>query len=351
MKARWSAIVLMMFAVCSASMAGGIAKYAGEFISLGVGGRALGMGGAFVALANDVTAGYWNPAGLSHINYPQISLMHDERYGSLVNYDYGAVGLPVGTNTSWGFSVLRLGVDDIQDTRNAAIDANGNSVSPETYFQDPSKYRIDPNKVSYFNAADWAFYLTYSKKQSDDFSYGANLKVIRRDLGDASATGIGLDVGVWYTPMENVVLGANLQDITTTFLAWNTGTNELISPTMKIGSAYFIEAFGGRFAPALDFDIRFENRKSASTFALGPVSFDAHVGTEFQFKDAFAFRIGYNDVKQLSFGAGLHLPKLNIDYSYAYFAGYSSSERLDGTHRISLMFTLEAEQYKRVDGF
>ncbi|MEK7670779.1 MAG: UPF0164 family protein, partial [Bacteroidota bacterium] len=101
MKARWSAIVLMMFAVCSASMAGGIAKYAGEFISLGVGGRALGMGGAFVALANDVTAGYWNPAGLSHINYPQISLMHDERYGSLVNYDYGAVGLPVGTNTSW----------------------------------------------------------------------------------------------------------------------------------------------------------------------------------------------------------------------------------------------------------
>lgn len=336
----------MIVIVTSASVAGtGVAKYAGEFLSLGVGGRALGMGGAFVALANDVTAGYWNPAGLSRINYPQVALMHDERYGSLVNYDYGAVALPVGPNTSWGFSAIRLGVDDIIDNRNAGLDINGNPTV------DPNQVRrYDESKIQRFNAADWAFYLTYSKKQSDDFSYGANLKVIRRDLAEFSATGIGLDIGLWYTPMEHVVLGANFQDVTTTFLAWNTGTNELISPTLKIGSAYFIEAFGGRFAPALDFDIRFEGRKSASTFNLGGVSFDPHIGTEFQFKDAIALRIGYNDVKQISFGAGIHLPKLNIDYSFARFA-YSASERLDDTHRISLMFTLEAEQFKRVDGF
>ncbi len=345
MKNRWSAVVVMMLALSIPAMAGGIAKYAGEFISLGVGGRALGMGGAFVALANDVTAGYWNPAGLSHINYPQLALMHDERYGSLVNYDYGAVALPVGPTTSWGLSVIRLGVDDIPDTRKAGIDANGN------YTEDPTQFtRIDPSRVTYFNAADWAFYLTYSKKQSEDFSYGANLKIIRRELGDASATGIGLDIGVWYSITDKIVLGANVQDVTTTFLAWNTGTNELISPTVKIGSAYFIEALGGRFAPAVDFDIRFENRKSASTFALGPVSFDAHVGTEFLFKDAVAFRVGYNDVKQVSFGAGLRLPKLNIDYSFARFA-QAAGERLDDTHRISLMFTLEAEQFRRVEGY
>ena len=346
MKARWLVSVVMMVALASVSLAGtGIGKYAGEFISLGVGGRALGMGGAFVALANDVTAGYWNPAGLSHINYPQIALMHDERYGSLVNYDYGAVAMPVGPSSSWGISVLRLGVSDIVDNRNAGLDINGN------YTVDPTKIRAyDQSKLKYFNAADWAFYLTYSKKQSDDFSYGANLKVIRRELGDASATGIGFDIGLWYTPMENVVLGVNLQDVTTTFLAWNTGTNELISPTMKIGTAYFIEAFGGRFAPALDFDIRFENRKSASTFALGPVSFDPHIGTEFMFKDVVAFRVGYNDVKQMSFGAGLHLPKLNIDYSFARFA-QAAGERLEDTHRVSLMFTLEADEFKRVNEF
>src|SRR5271167_1887126 len=54
------------------------AKYAGEFIAIGVGGRALGLGGAYAALANDVTAGYWNPAGLSDLAYPQFILMHDE---------------------------------------------------------------------------------------------------------------------------------------------------------------------------------------------------------------------------------------------------------------------------------
>ncbi len=318
----------------------GVAKYAGEFTSLGVGGRALGMGGAFVALAGDVTAGYWNPAGLSRINYPQFALMHDEQFGSLVNYDYGAVAIPFGSNTSLGFSVIRLGVDDIANTQNAGVDINNNPTN------DPALWvRIDPDRVTYFNAADWAFYFTYSKKQSDEFSYGANVKIIRRDLGDASATGVGLDIGLWYTPFENVQLGANLQDVTTTFLAWSTGRNELISPTMKIGSAYFIEAFGGRFAPAIDFDVRFENRKYASTAHLGRVSFDVHSGLEYQFKDLVALRVGYSDVKQLTMGAGVRLPKLNIDYSFAKFDG---TNQLGNTHRISLMFTLEAEQFKRV---
>jgi hypothetical protein len=298
------------------------------------------MGGAFVALANDVTAGYWNPAGLSHLNYPQVALMHDEQFGSLVNYDYGAVALPFGTNASWGLSVIRLGVDDIPDTRNAGVDINGNLTYDPTKF-----YRTDPDRVTYFNAADWAFYLTYSKKQSDEFSYGANVKIIRRELGDNSATGIGFDVGLWYTPFDNLVLGANLQDVTTTLMAWNTGTNELISPNVKVGSAYFIEAFGGRFAPAVDFDIRFENRRYASTLNVGPVSFDLHTGVEYQFKNTIALRVGYSDVKQMTIGAGVQLPKLNIDYTFAKFA---AKDQLDNTHRISLILTLESEQYKRV---
>lgn len=320
----------------------GVAKYAGDFMSLGVGGRALGMGGAFVALASDVTAGYWNPAGLSRINYPQFTLMHDEQFGSLVNYDYGAVAIPFGSRTSLGFSVIRLGVDDIANTQQAGYNlVTGDPLSDPN---DPN-FRVDPSRVTYFNAADWAFYFTYSKKETDDFTYGANVKIIRRELGDASATGIGLDVGLWYRPFENVQLGANLQDITTTFLAWTTGRNELISPTMKIGSAYFIEAFGGRFAPAVDFDVRFENRRYASTAHLGPVSLDLHSGLEYQFKSLVALRIGYSDVKQLTMGAGVRLPKLNIDYSFAKFDGIN---QLGNTHRISLMFTLESEQFKRV---
>jgi hypothetical protein len=335
----WAYVVAALVPVAGGQAQTGIAKYAGEFISTGVGARALAMGGAFVALANDVTAGYWNPAGLSRINYPEFILMHDSEFGSLVNHDYGAVAIPVGTSTSLGLSIIRVGVDDIADTRNAGVDANGNLTYDPTQFT-----RVDPGRVTYFNAADWALYFTYSHRQNETFSYGANVKLIRRDLAEYSAMGIGFDIGFLYCPFENLSFGANLQDITTTLVAWNTGRNDLISPTVKIGSAYFIDLLGGRIAPATDFDIRFENRRSASEAHIGPVSFDFHGGLEYAFRNLIALRAGYSDVKQLTLGAGVHLPKLNIDYSFARFAG---AEQLDNTHRISIMFTLEAEQFKR----
>ena len=82
-------------------------------------------------------------------------------------------------------------------------------------------------------------------------------------------------------------------------------------------------SFGVKFIPAVDFDVRFENRKFASTFHLGPVSFDVHSGFEYSFKNIVSIRAGYNDVKQFTVGAGVRFPKLNIDYSFAKFSGSS----------------------------
>jgi hypothetical protein len=315
-------------------------KYAGEFLAIGVGGRPLGMGGAFVSLVNDVTSGYWNPGALALMNYPQMSLMHDERFGSLVNYDYGSVAIPFGTSASIGLSIIRLGVDNVPNTQNALIKGLNNTG----YFLEPGD-RLDYSKITFFNAADWAFFLTYSKKQSEKLAYGVNMKIISRSLDYGSAWGIGFDVGAVYSPMSNFRLGANLQDITTTLLAWNTGTKELITPTAKLGSSYDIPIFGtGRITPAMDFDLRFENRQFASMAHVGPVSMDMHAGLEYGFKNLFAVRIGYNDVKQITVGAGIKLPKLNIDYSFAKFDG---NDQLGNTHRISVIFSLEDEKFKR----
>jgi hypothetical protein len=319
-----------------------IAKYAGEFMALGVGGRALGMGGAFVAVANDVTSGYYNPAGLANLNYPQLSLMHSEQFGNLVNYDYGAVAIPFQEDMSFGLSVMRLGVDGIPDTRNALKDVNGDGIVDAN-----DEFRLDYDKITEFSNQDWAFYLSFAKRQSEDFYWGVNAKIIRRDLAEFGATGIGFDVGAYYIPMENLYLGANLQDATTTLVAWSTGRNELISPTLKIGTAYKLTEFlGGYIMPALDFDIRFENRQFASNFNLGPVSFDMHAGLEYTFKNLIYIRGGYNDVKQFTIGAGVKLPKLNIDYSFARF-NESAVERLDDSHRISIMLTLEEPRFLR----
>ena len=134
-------------------MAASKAKYAGEFIAIGVGGRALGLGGAYTALATDITAGYWNPAGLSSIMYPQVSLRHDERCAGIVNYDYGAVAIPVGSLSTLALSVIRLGVDDIPNTQKAGVDANGNHL-PIDQWQNFD--HLDPANIYYFNSADWA---------------------------------------------------------------------------------------------------------------------------------------------------------------------------------------------------
>ncbi len=318
-----------------------IAKYAGEFLSIGVGGRALGLGSSYVALANDASAGYWNPAALGRINYPEAMLMHDERFGGLLNYDFGAVAIPYGSNATLGISVMRLGVDGIPDNRSAGVDANGNIILPD---DQPAFSRIDYSKVTYFNSADWVVYASYAHTTSAGLMYGFSVKLLRESLAEYSATGIGFDIGFLFSPARNLYVGINAQDITTTLVAWSNGTNELISPTVKIGTTYSFELLSGRFAPTVDVDTRFENRQFSSTAHLGPISFDPHAGLEFDFKNTVALRAGYSDVKQLTLGAGIHLRKIDIDYS---FARFGKENDLGDTHRISLRFIFQEEKFAR----
>jgi len=333
-------ILLLGFLVLSSNLFSdgiSVGKYTGEFLAIGVGGRALGLGSAYVSISNDVTAGYWNPAGLASLNYPQGIFMHDERFAGLVNYNYGAIAIPYKNTMTLGFSVIRLGIDGIPDTRQAFIDRNGNLK-----IDDASE--IDYTKITEFNYADWAFLFSFGNKLNENLSYGVNLKLIRRDIAEYVAWGIGFDLGVIYNLNEKLSLGANFQDITTTIVAWDNGTTQLISPTLKIGSSYKINFLDGVLIPAFDTDIRFENRKFASMANVGPVSLDFHTGIEYTYKKLVSIRLGYNEVKQITLGAGIALPKLNIDYS---FVKFDKQDQLGNTHRISLMLTLEEPKYHR----
>ncbi len=348
-------IFVLTFVVSLSAFSSGFefGKYSGEFMYIGIGGRALGMGSAYAALAGDVTAGYWNPAGLARINYPQFSLSHDERFGNLINYDYAAFAVPYLSNakdsetsetqynaSSFAISVMRLSSDGIANTQKAWADSNRNGLLDGNERPTITDY----NSITFFNAADWVIYFTYAKQFGENLFYGANIKFIRENIGSNHGTGIGFDAGVQYLPAENIALGANLQDATTTLVAWSTGTNELIAPTLKLGAAYFLEIFKGRLTPAVGADVRFENRRFSSVMNVGPVSIDPQVGLEFDYKNLVAIRAGYNDVGNLTLGAGIHLRKLDIDYS---FAKFDAADQLGNTHRISLRLTLEEEKYRR----
>ena len=185
-----------------------VRKYSNEFLSIGVGARALGMGNANVASTEGVNSGYWNPAGLlKQKNDLEVGLMHAEYFAGIAKYDYIGASKRIDSNSVAGFSILRFGVDNIPNTLDL-VDANGN---------------VDYGRVSTFNAVDFAALLSYARlmPKLKGVEVGGNFKVIRRKLGDfGGAWGFGLDAGAKYT-YKNWVLAAMARDVTGTFNAWS----------------------------------------------------------------------------------------------------------------------------------
>jgi hypothetical protein len=325
----------------SASAQGGFvnAKYAGEFLSAGVGGRSAGLGGAGTGFANDVTAGYFNPSALWQINYPQIAILHESRFAGQINYDYAAGAIPLDEKQTVGISAIRLGLDGIKDSRQALIDANGNGQLDE-------EDRIDPDKIQLGGAADWAIYGSYARKIDDQLSVGGNVKVLYKTVLEHSAWGLGIDLSATYRPVENLSVGATLADATKSLLTWDTGNQEFIVPTLRLGAAYKYQISDAHsIMPVVDGSFRFEGRHEATMVDLGFTSLDVQGGIEYSYKDRVFLRGGYSDLRQITIGAGVKLPKLNIDYAFT--KQNSDLESFGATHRISLMLTLEEPKHAR----
>ncbi len=95
-------------------------KYAGEFMSIGVDARAQAMGGAYTSLSAGVSSLFYNPAGINSIQQPEISFMHTQQMIASVNYDFLAAGFKQGENRVIALSLIRLGIDNIKDSRQGA---------------------------------------------------------------------------------------------------------------------------------------------------------------------------------------------------------------------------------------
>lgn len=181
-------------------------KYSNEFLNIGVDAASFGMANSIIAQSADVNSGYWNPAGLIHLQDKQISLMHASYFANIAQYDYAAFAMPVDEKSALAVSAIRFGVDDIMNTTEL-IDQNGN---------------IDYNRISLFSAADYAFNISYARKLAvEGLSLGANAKIVRRVIGDfAKSWGFGLDIGLQYHT-DKWKFGLMARDITTTYNVWN----------------------------------------------------------------------------------------------------------------------------------
>jgi len=203
---KYLKLVFLILPFCANAQ---IRKYSNEFLNIGVGAQYLGTGNTAVATANNISAAYWNPAGLAPANRKtdfEAILMHSEYFAGLSKYDYAAVSKTIDSNSAFAVSAIRLAVDDIPNTLEL-IDASG---------------QIDYNRVTRFSAADYGFLLSYGRKlKVKGLSIGGSAKIIHRKVGSfAKANGFGIDFGIQYKK-NGWLFGLMARDITTTFNAWS----------------------------------------------------------------------------------------------------------------------------------
>lgn len=310
-----------------------VRKYSNAFLDIGVGARGLAMSGAQVASVNDLTAAYWNPAGLLRIKTDnQISVMHTEYFAGIAKYDYAGYAHKIDSSSALAFSLIRFGVDNIPNTTQL-VDASGN---------------INYDNITSFSVADYAFLFTYAKKLPiDGLTAGANAKIIYRRVGEfAHAWGFGLDAGLQYKK-NNFMLGAMAKDITSTFNAWTytlspevkntfekTGNEipqnglELTLPTLTLGAAYQFTLFQRFYlTPEVDFNLTFDGKRN-TLFKSDVVSLDPYVGIELSYLKYVFLRFGIGNIQhkeeiqnidylavQPNFGVGVKYKFVSLGYA------------------------------------
>ncbi len=314
-----------------------VRKYSNEFLSIGVGARALGMSNAQVALVDDVTGGYWNPAGIAGCGGGlQMAAMHSAYFGNIANYDYGSVAIPITGKTKNNYlalSLIRFAIDDIPNTLHL-VDANSN---------------VDYTKITSFSAADYSFIGSYaqdimSDRRSGNFlRVGGSSKIIYRRVGDfAHAWGFGFDAGAQYH-YNGLLLGAMIRDVTSTFNAWSfsfspedqlilTQTNneipvsstEITLPRIIMGGGYNFKV-GEKFnvIPAFDLDITTDGKRNVLVSAK-PFSLDPHMGVEASYNQMIFLRGGVGRIQRATDDTGKKIttlqPNMGIGFKFKQFS-------------------------------
>jgi len=286
-------------------------KYSSEFLSIGVGARALAMGGAYVAISNDGAAVYWNPAGLSQIKKREVSFMHASRFSGLVHVNFIGFVFPDKNGNAFGISYFRMGIDDIP--KSTKLDQFDRPVI-EGYMQD----------------TEHALFLSFSHRLTNKFFIGGNLKTIRQAVGSNSSMGFGFDLGALYRISNSFSVGMNLQDIAGTYVYWDTGHKDVRKPTLKWGFALSnpVPFLARRATLAVNQNICFEGENSENNFSFGEIAgSDFQFGGEIMLINLLALRVGM-ERENFTAGTGFRLKFFQIDYAFV-------SYDLGNTHRIS----------------
>ncbi len=181
---------------------------AASFLSIGQGARALSMGGAFVAVADDPSSMYWNPAGITDINGTALVVDHTQWLAD-IQYNYLAGTLHLGDIGTLGVSFTASNIGEMRVTTVDNPEGNGET----------------------FSVSDIAFSVAYAIKLTDRFAIGFNPKFIYQKIWKMSASAMAIDIGVKYdTPFDGVILGMSISNFGTKMQMQGTSSSVLYDP-------------------------------------------------------------------------------------------------------------------------
>ncbi len=295
---------------------------AAKFLSIGIGPRANAMGGAYSSLADDASAMYWNPAGLSLVNQYEGIFTYTNLFAD-INLNYFGLVIPAGEVGTFGLNVTALNYGEMEITTELNPEGIGTT----------------------FSAGSYAFGFAYARHITEDFIVGINIKYIREDIFNSSANGFSFDVGtIFNTPFWGIRFSSSITNYGTKMQM--SGDDLLIqhdSDPNRAGNNEKIDAFYSTDSFELplrlqtgisrDFIFMEEQRLILAVDVLFPNdnSQYVNVGGELALLDnLIAFRAGYktlfleNSQEGLTLGAGINYSKseyfgISVDYAYQQF--------------------------------
>lgn len=293
---------------------------AAQFLKIGVGARALGMGGAQAAVTGDISSIYWNPAALSRMQINSELTFNHANWLADINYDFAAGAMPIGELGTFGLSVISMRV-------------------PEDIVRTVDFPNGDGRK---WDASSIAFGLTYARNLTDRFSIGFTAKYIRDAVWSEAANGFAVDIGTLYmSEIPGLTIGASISNFGTKMKLEGRDLQFNYDPDGDIGS-------GPSNIPS---DLRTESFDLPLTFRIGvayeitpvedirtTIAVDAthpndnteyvNAGLEATWKEIIFGRVGYKSLflrdseQGLTWGVGVHygipnVATIKLDYGFA----------------------------------
>jgi len=320
-------IVIIFIALQAVNYGGGFSKVgtiAAQFLKIGVGARAMGLGGSYTALANDVTSLYWNPAGITNINNFSFAVSHSEWFAD-ISYDFAGIVLPLSTSDIIALNVVALNTGEQEVT--TVIQPEGTGV--------------------FYDVSDLSIGLSYARTLTDRFSVGLTVKYIQQNLYNESANTFAIDIGTTlHTGFHDLIIAMSLsnfggnmklegRDLITLSDTYNQGSGGY-NPDARLKTEPWPLPLMFRVGIAMDLiggsDPFIDSEMNRFTMAIDGVhpndnTEKINIGGEYAWNETVFARLGYKinyDVEKWTFGVGVQVnfgnQQAGFDYALVDFS-------------------------------